>query len=290
VVAAYVACALIWGTTWYAIRVSITAYPTFVALALRFAIAAAILLPIAARVGRWPRARAWPWLLLAGGLDAAGYLLIYLGEERIPGGMAAVLYGTYPLILAVLLTAVRIERLARRHVLGATVSLAGVIVLFLDRLEVSARQAAGIGLVVGSVAISATYSMIMKQKTADENSLVTTTIFLTVTAIVLGGVAIGSGAAIPWPPPAGPTLALIYLAVAGSVAAFLLYFWLLGRTGLQLTSTLVFVYPLIAIVTDTLFERELPLTARAYLGAAITLGGLAVSLVRRPDRAGSLRT
>lgn len=204
--------------------------------------------------------------------------------------MAAVLYGTYPLILAVLLTAVRIERLARRHVLGATVSLAGVIVLFLDRLEVSARQAAGIGLVVGSVAISATYSMIMKQKTADENSLVTTTIFLTVTAIVLGGVAIGSGAAIPWPPPAGPTLALIYLAVAGSVAAFLLYFWLLGRTGLQLTSTLVFVYPLIAIVTDTLFERELPLTARAYLGAAITLGGLAVSLVRRPDRAGSLRT
>ncbi|HEY0476873.1 MAG TPA: hypothetical protein VGD37_05085 [Kofleriaceae bacterium] len=51
VVAAYVACALIWGTTWYAIRVSITAYPTFVALALRFAIAAAILLPIAARVG-----------------------------------------------------------------------------------------------------------------------------------------------------------------------------------------------------------------------------------------------
>jgi drug/metabolite transporter (DMT)-like permease len=264
---------LIWGTTWYAIRVSITAYPTFVSLALRFAIAAAILLPIAARVGRWPRGRAWPWLVLAGVLDAAGYLLIYLGEERIPGGVAAVIYGTYPLILAVLLTAVRIERLARRHVLGASVSLAGVIVLFLDRLEVSA-----------------TYSMIMKQKTAGENSLVTTTIFLTVTAVVLGGVAIGSGAPIPWPPPPGPTLALIYLAVAGSVSAFLLYFWLLGRTGLQLTSTLVFVYPLIAIATDTLFERELPLTPRAYLGAAITLGGLAVSLVRRADPAGSLRT
>jgi drug/metabolite transporter (DMT)-like permease len=281
---------LIWGTTWYAIRVSITAYPTFVSLALRFAIAAAILLPIAARVGRWPRGRAWPWLVLAGVLDAAGYLLVYLGEERIPGGVAAVIYGTYPLILAVLLTAVRIERLARRHVLGASVSLAGVIVLFLDRLDVSARQAAGIGLVVGSVAISATYSMIMKQKTAGENSLVTTTIFLTVTAVVLGGVAIGSGAAIPWPPPPGPTLALIYLAVAGSVSAFLLYFWLLGRTSLQLTSTLVFVYPLIAIATDTLFERELPLTPRAYLGAAITLGGLAVSLVRRTDPAGSLRT
>src|SRR5215510_16077874 len=54
---AYLACALIWGTTWYAIRVSIApgAYPTLAALALRFAIAAVILLPFAARARPWPR-------------------------------------------------------------------------------------------------------------------------------------------------------------------------------------------------------------------------------------------
>jgi drug/metabolite transporter (DMT)-like permease len=40
VIAAYVACAVIWGTTWYAIRVSIAGDPTLTALALRFAIAA----------------------------------------------------------------------------------------------------------------------------------------------------------------------------------------------------------------------------------------------------------
>jgi hypothetical protein len=33
--------------------------------------------------------------------------------------------------------------------------------------------------------------------------------------------------------------------------------------------------------TLALFERELPLTPRAYVGAAITLGGLGVSLLRR---------
>lgn len=77
----------------------------------------------------------------------------------------------------------------------------------------------------------------------------------------------------------------MYLAVIGSVVAFLAYFWLLGRTGLVLTSTLVFAYPLVAIVTDALFERSVPLTPRAYLGAAITLGGLAVSL-RRSVRVG----
>ncbi|HMG52065.1 MAG TPA: DMT family transporter [Kofleriaceae bacterium] len=283
VVAAYLGCALIWGTTWYAIRVSIAAYPTYAAVALRFAIAAALLLPIAARLRPWPRGRTWAWLALAGVLDAVVYLLVYVGEERVPGAVAAVLYGTQPLILAVLLTAVRIERLTRRHVAGAVISLAGVIVLFLDRLDVSTRQAAGIGLVVASVALSTVYAMIMKQKAAAVNSLVGTTVFLTVTAVVLGAVALAADAPIPWPPPAGPTLATLYLAVAGTVTAFLLYFWLLRRTSLVVTSTLVFVFPLVAIATDAVFERELPLTLRAYLGAAITLGGLATSLVRRAD-------
>lgn len=286
VIAAYVACAVIWGTTWYAIRVSIAGYPTFTALALRFAIAAAILLPIAARARPWPRGRAWGWLVLAGVLDAGSYLLVYLGEERVPGAVAAVLYGTQPLILAMLLTAVRIERLTRRHMAGAVISLAGVVVLFLDRLDISARQAAGVGMIVGSAVIGTVYSMIMKQKAAGQNGLVSTTIFLAVTALVLGGVAVGAGGAIPWPPPARPTLAVLYLAIVGSVTAFLLYFWLLGKTSLLVTSTLVFVYPLVAIATDALFERELPLTARAYLGAAITLGGLAVSLVRRQGQRG----
>jgi drug/metabolite transporter (DMT)-like permease len=280
-VLAYLGCALIWGTTWYAIRASLVAYPTYAAVALRFAIAAAILLPIAARIRPWPRGRAWAWLVLAGVLDACGYLLVYLGEERVAGAVAAVLYGTQPLILALFLTLTRIEPLTRRHLIGAVVSLIGVTVLFLDRLDISAYQAAGVGLVLTSVVIATTYSMIMKQKAAGLSALVSTTIFLTVTAVVLGAVALVVGDPIPWPPPVEPTLALLYLAVLGSVVAFLLYFWLLGKVGLVVTSTLVFVFPLIAIATDALFERQLPLTPRAYLGAAITLCGLGVSLLRR---------
>ena len=281
VVAAYLACALIWGTTWLAIRKSLESYPTFTALALRFAIAAVILLPLAARARPWPRGRVWGWLVLAGVLDAGGYLLVYLGEERVPGAVAAVVYGTQPLILALLLTAVRIEHMTRRHVVGAVISILGVLVLALDRLAESVQQAAGVGLVVGSVVVATIYSMIMKQKTAAVHSLVATTIFLTVTAIVLGAIALVAGTGVPWPPPVGPTIALGYLAIVGSVVAFVVYFWLLGKTSLIVTSTLVFVYPLVAIVADRLFEHTLVLGPRAYLGAAITLGGLAVSLVRR---------
>lgn len=281
VVAAYLACALIWGTTWYAIRASIAAYPTYVALALRFAIAVVILLPMAARVGPWPRGRVWGWLALAGVLDAAGYLLVYLGEERVPGAVAAVVCGTQPLMLALLLTVARIEPLTRRHLAGAVISIGGVVVMFLDRLTVSPHQAAGVAMVAASVVVVTLYSTIMKRKAGREHGLVATTIFLAVTALALGIVAVVAGQPPPWPPPPRATVALLYLAVVGSVIAFRIYFWLLGKTSLQVTSTLALVFPLVAIAVDAVLEHELPLSPRAYLGAAIALAGLAVSLVRR---------
>jgi len=277
---AYAACALIWGTTWYAIRVCLEGYPMYAAVALRFAIASAILIPAAVRARPWPEGRAWGYLVLAGVLDAGAYLLVYIGEERVSGGIAAVVYGTQPLILALLLTATRMEPLTRRHVIGALVSLAGVAVLFRDRMDVSPQQALGVVLVLGSVVVSTIYSMIMKRHGARVSALVSTTIFLAVTAIVLGAVALVAHEPLPWPPPAGPTLALCYLAVIGSVAAFLVYFWLLDRTSLLTTSTLVFVYPLVALAIDAAFEHSITLGARAYVGAAVTLGGLAVSLRR----------
>jgi len=282
VVAAYAACALIWGTTWFAIRVCIRpgGYPTYLALALRFALAAAILLPLAARARPWPKGRAWFYLVLAGLLDAGAYLFVYLGEERVSGGIGAVVYGTQPLILALILSATRIEKLTGRHVVGALVSLAGVGVLFLDRLDVSARQAIGVLLILGSVVVATIYSAIMKRQGGGIPNVVATAIFLSVTAIVVGVVALAAHEPFTMPG-LEPTLALAYLGIVGSVVAFLVYFWLLGATSLQFTSTLVFVYPLVALVTDAMFERAIALGVRAYAGAGIVLAGLAVSLRRR---------
>ena len=280
VVLAYLACALIWGTTWYAIRVCIADYPTFASVALRFGIAVVILLPIALRLRPWPRGRVLGYVALSGLLNAGAYTLVYVAEERVSGAVAAVLYGTQPLILALLLTVNRLEKLTRRHVIGAVVSLTGVAVLFFDRLDVSAHQAVGVVMVIGSVVIATIYSMIMKQHSGGVHRVVSTTVFLAVTALALGVVAVVAHEPMPWPLPVAATVALLYLAIVGSVVAFLVYFWLLGKTGLLVTSTLVFVYPLVALVTDVLFERDLPLDTRAYLGVAITLGGLAVSLRR----------
>lgn len=284
-VLAYLLCAVVWGTTWFAIRVCIGAggYPTVFAVAARFAIAGAILLPLCLlRTTRaeWPRGRTLGWVLVAGVLDAAGYLLVYLGEERVSGGVAAVLFGTQPLILAALATATGMEKISRSDLIGALISLSGVALLFRDRLEVSAGQAVGVALVIASVAVSTTYSMIMKRHAGAVSTLVATTIFILATAVTLGVAAAITGAAPPWPLPMRPTLALLYLAAFGSVAAFLSYFWMLRRVSIVTTSTLVFVFPIVALIADALWETA-RLGAGAYAAVALTLLGLAVSTTGR---------
>jgi drug/metabolite transporter (DMT)-like permease len=282
---AYVVCALVWGTTWFAIRVCIAdgGYPTFEAAALRFAIATAILAPVCVlfRLGPLPRrAPQWIWLGVAGLLDAVGYALVYLGEERVPGGLAAVLFGIQPLLLAILLSLTGLERVRPAAVIGALVSIAGVAVIFLDRADVSGHQAVGVALIVGSVVASTLYSMVMKRHAEEVHPVVATTIFLAVTALALGAVVLARGPApASWPPPGAPTAALLYLAVFGSVIAFGSYFWLLRRLSLMAMSTLVFVIPLVSLAIDALWEDEIRLGARAYLGVAITLAGLGINLL-----------
>lgn len=298
VVVAYLTCAVVWGTTWYAIRVCIGdgGYPTFEALAWRFIIATAVLIPLCAiaRIKDWPRgARQWGWLVLAGLLDALGYMLVYLGEETVPGGLAAVLFGIQPLLLAILLSLTGMERVRPAAVVGAVISIIGIAVIFVDRAEVSAEQAVGLALILGSVIASTSYVVVMKRHGDGVHWLAQTTIFLGVTAVALGAVALVDGPApVVWPPPAAPTVALFYLAVFGSVIAFGTYFWLLRRLSLMAISTLVFILPLVSLAVDALWEREVRIGGRAYLGVAITLSGLVVNLlaewVRR--RAQALRS
>ena len=103
-VIAYIICALVWGTTWYAIRVCIGpgGYPTYISAALRFTLAALILgAALLAGLGKpRPSARTAAWIVAAGLLNAAGYALVYRAEQDVSGGVAAVLFGTMPLITA----------------------------------------------------------------------------------------------------------------------------------------------------------------------------------------------
>jgi drug/metabolite transporter (DMT)-like permease len=284
-VLAYLGCALIWSTTWFAIRVCIApgGYPTFGGAAIRFAIAVAALGALAGLklVGQGPAGwRALGWVAAAGLLCGLAYALVYASETRITGGVAAVIFGTLPLVTALTTYVAGVERPRASFLAGSVVALAGIAILYGDRLHASSSQGVGVALVFASVWITAAYNLILKQRASGKNPLATSLPFLAAAAVTLAAFALFSERQPPpWPPPLRPTLALLYLAIFGSVVAFALYFYLLRHMTLTAVSTLLFVEPVLALLIDAVWEREIRLGHRAYAGAALTLAGVAITFL-----------
>ena len=285
IVVAYVICAIVWGTTWFAIRVSIGSggYPTVLSASLRFTIAASVLgvLWMLGRIEPTPhKRRTFVWLAIAGLFNACGYALVYRAEESVPGSIAAVLFGLYPLATAALATITRTEAVSRSQLGGAVIALVGVALIFSDRLAISAQQAVGIVMLLGAVCCASVYGVIIKREGKDLNPLASTAVFLSVTALGLWVAAPAFGEIIPpWPPPLKPSLAILYLAIFGSLIAFASYFYLLKHISLMASTTLVFIQPMIAVAVDAMFERHANLKPLTFLGMAVVLAGVLLSVI-----------
>lgn len=287
---AYIVCAVVWGTTWYGIRVCIEpgGYPEYAAAALRFTIASVILAAIWAlgwaRPGPRTR-RELVWMGVAGLANGASYAMVYTAEVHISGGLTAVLFGTFPLMLALFASVTRTERVPMAAVAGAVVSVVGIALVFWNRLQVSGEQAGAVLTVMGAVVASAVYSLIVKREASNMHPLAATGAFLGTTSVVLWIVAaFADSRSIPWPPPTGPTIALLYLGIIGSVIVFACYFLLLKRVSLMTVGTLVFVQPMIALFVDALWEEEVRLDGLAYAGGVVILLGVALNVFSASNR------
>ena len=113
---------LIWGTTWAAIRIGLQGVPPFTGVAVRFAIAGAVLLALAlaagVRLGRAARQA------LYRGFAEAAYLLVELTQERfarvaeIDGQFAELDLGFVDAAVVALAESLAVSRIAttdRRH-------------------------------------------------------------------------------------------------------------------------------------------------------------------------------
>lgn len=291
VAAAYLVCTVTWGTTWFAIRVCIApgGYPTYEAAAIRFSIAVLIIVvPALAGVVslKHQKERHLWWLCAAGLFNAASYALVLAGEESVPGGVAAVLFASLPLVTAIVAVATRTEPISASQIAGALIASAGIAVIFWDRLSVSRQQALGVVMILVAVVTTAAYTLVFKRKAHEAHSLSATAIFLAVTGVGLWCFSFTRGwKPLPWPLPLRPTVALLYMSIFGSVIAFGCYIYLLKHVSMMTAATLVMVEPMIALLIDRFWEYQIRLVPRSYAGAAMTLCGILLSLLPKPRSA-----
>jgi drug/metabolite transporter (DMT)-like permease len=277
---------LIWGRTWAAIRVGLSGIPPFAGVGLRFGIAAAVLLLLApffkVRLGRTSTER-WLWLANSTFTFSIAYGILYWAEQWVPSGLAAVLFATLPLVVALLAHFfLPGERLTLAGAVGILVGFGGVAVIFSEDFArlggPHVGRAAAVCLL--SPISAACGGVLVKRWGKGIHPLSITAVPMAITAAVLGGVSGFAERGHPWVFHRPAVLALFYLAIVGSAISFTLYFWLLSHLPATTLSLINYVIPLVAVTVGTVWMAE-PLTLRIVAGTALVIAGVALALRAR---------
>jgi len=285
----------VWGSTFYAIRVGVRDVPPLLLAAARFTIAGAVLLAWAVAQGeRLPRQREWAAIaLMALLIFVVDYGILFLAEQRVPSGTAAVILATIPAFMALAeILFLRTERLTLRLGSALLIGLAGVVVLVDPSLGMAGAPVYALGaagLLVSAISWSVA-SVLSKKLPMPSSKVMSAASQMLIGGLLLCLVAAAAGegrgfrvAAVS----SGAWIALGYLTVAGSIVGFTAYTWLIHHESPTKVGTYAYVNPVVAVVVGHFLGGEV-LDVRTALGTALVLVSVVVIATRR--RTTQLRT
>jgi drug/metabolite transporter (DMT)-like permease len=277
---------LIWGSTWLFIKLGLDDLPPFTFAGIRFVIAAAILFGIiAARRLPLPRSRA-DWLLLAvtGLLSfSLNYGLLFWGEQYVSSGLAALLQATIPAFgLVIAHFYLPGEQMTPTKIFGVVMGVFGVGVVFSNQLHVAGSRALlGSCAIVLGAACAAYANVLVKARGAKLDPAILAggqMLFGLIPLLLIGIPLEGNPFHFHWTRMA--VIALFYLAIVGSVIAFLLYYWLVQHMDVTKTMLVALVTPVIAVILGVVVLSE-ELNWRTFAGGALIISGIGLIVVRK---------
>lgn len=281
VIAAWTALCAIWGSTWLAIKIGLRDLPPISFVAFRFVIAAAILFAISFRRFPMPKRGDYSLLAITGILMfGINYALLFWAEQYVSSGLAAILQATIPsfgLIFAHFYLPE--EQLKWERVLGALLALAGVTIICAKLLDFQGVMAfwGGVAIVFGAAATSFANILIKARRTKFAPAMISAwqMLFAVVPLLLIGFWREGNPAHFHWSRTA--LACLLYLALVGSVAAFLMFYWLLNRVAVTNLLTISLITPPLAVALGWFAAGE-TISRWAILGALFVLAGIALIL------------
>jgi len=276
---------LIWGSTWIVIKDQLGAVPPVWSVSYRFLIAGAAMMAIARAtgaglgIGRSGHGLA----ALLGVLQfVLNYNLVYLAELYITSGLAAVVFALLVVPNAALARAFFGQRVSAGFAAGSAVAMAGVALLFVQEVRLSAVPTgailAGLGFTLLAV-LAASVSNVMQLSTAMKARAIAPMLGWA----MLYGASID--AIIAWAvagPPVVETrlgywLGLLYLGVVASALAFWLYYGIIRRIGPAKAAYSGVLIPVIAMAISTAAEGY-RWSILALAGGALAVAGLIIAL------------
>jgi O-acetylserine/cysteine efflux transporter len=290
-IAALIAAGLLWGTTVPLSKLALQWLQPGWLTGVRFGIAAAILLGVAARnpaSRARVRAACTPLMLASGAIGYGGSVVLQnAGITRTSVTHAALLIGTTPVLVAVI--AAVWQRAVARPVAwaGFAVSLAGVVLVAGG--GGGGASLAGDGLVIMSLLLGATFTVAQGRLLRGRDPVA-------VTAVQFVGAALAAlpfSAATEGLPAAPHDLGIVLLTVAlaaGTLLPFTLFAYGQSRVSPEVAGAFLNIEPLVGAVAGIVVFADPFGPAQAAGGAAI-IGGIALSMLpllrpaRRPQAA-----
>jgi drug/metabolite transporter (DMT)-like permease len=277
----------IWGTTWFAIKFQLGTVAPEVSVAYRFALAALLLLGWCAlrRVPLGFDLRVHASLAVLGVLQyGLNYALVYLSEVRLTSGLVALLFGL--LVLWNMLGARLFfgTPLTAGMLAGAAVGILGVaLVVWPDLARLHAAEGLALGIVAALLAtLTASAGNLWSQRLFQRGIPVVPS---TAWSMLYGSLAVAASClvrGIPFTLDSRQSYlaSLAYLALFGSVFAFVAYLTLLRRIGAARAGYTSVVIPVLAMATSTVFEGY-RWSALGLLGMVLVLAGNVLVMRRR---------
>jgi drug/metabolite transporter (DMT)-like permease len=294
IVAAFLAVYIIWGSTYFAIKVAIQTMPPFLMAGLRFLVAGVLVYGwLRLRGAERPKLIHWRSALILGALLLfAGNGGVTWSEQYIPSGLAALIVAMVPIYVALLdwlrpggtrPTALRIA--------GLGIGFAGVALLIgpLATGGLSLALFAACVPVIGSLCWAAG-SLYARSAKLPANPLIGTGMEMLVGGVLLTavGLALGEGGQIhPEKFSLDSVIAFGFLVIFGSIVAFTSYIWLLSKVNPGRVSTYAYVNPVVAVFLGWAFASE-QVTGRTLIAAAVILFAVMI-ITLSPNRSRAAR-
>lgn len=254
------------------------------AAAVLFALAFLQRLPI-------PRGRALTGALLYGLLGFGGaYAFGYWGLQRVSASLAAVVMATAPLFTFGLAWLHGQEAFRWRPLVGGIVALAGIAFVFSRSVSVDVPLTSLLAIV--ATALSAAEASVIVKGFPKSHPVTTNAVGMLTGALLLGALSFGAREAHPVPALPATWLALVYLVLLGSTAAFILFLFVLRHWSATAVAYQFVLFPLVAVAVSALLEGT-AVSAAFILGGVVVLGGVYLGVVtktpfaRTPHRLGT---
>jgi drug/metabolite transporter (DMT)-like permease len=283
---------VIWGSTWLVIKVGYGGLGPFNVAAVRFFIAGAVMaIVVALARARWPRGRA-EWALVwivALCMFVGDYGLIYWAEQYIDSGLTAILFATLPLITIVAAhVALPGDRITTPKLAGTLLAFVGVMALFGDHAQLDRTRLWPMLAVIAAAVCAAVASVAGKRHGGDLHPAALNAPSMLLGAVVLAAASFVSGDGFTLPADTATWGAVLYLALAGSVLTFLVYFSMLKTWSVTSLSFISVFTPAVALILGFVVLDERP-TWWTFTGAALIVAGLTLALAPARRRRAALR-